>query len=151
MFWDIRKAREKDYQELIELWEASVRVTHDFLAERDLLFYKKRLPEYFDQAFLLALQEDKRIIHGFVGTIDDSIAMLFVHPERMGMGIGTLLLGVAMLELGARKVDVNEQNLRAKKFYEKYGFRVEGRSPVDDEGLPYPLLHMVYQRKRKKR
>ena len=39
-------------------------------------------------------------------------------------------------------MDVNEQNAEARKFYEALGFTVEGRSALDDMGLPYPLLHM---------
>jgi putative acetyltransferase len=37
---------------------------------------------------------------------------------------------------------VNEQNPAAVGFYEALGFTVRGRSPVDGEGRPFPLLHM---------
>jgi hypothetical protein len=33
----------RDYIELIEIWEASVRATHDFLKEEGILFFKSRL------------------------------------------------------------------------------------------------------------
>ena len=36
----------------------------------------------------------------------------------------------------------NEQNEQAVGFYLHMGFKVSGRSPVDDFGKPYPLLHM---------
>ena len=39
-------------------------------------------------------------------------------------------------------MDVNEQNSAARGFYEACGFAVEGRSELDDQGRPYPLLHM---------
>jgi putative acetyltransferase len=39
-------------------------------------------------------------------------------------------------------VDVNEQNVAARGFYEACGFVVEGRSEVDDQERPYPLLHL---------
>ena len=38
--------------------------------------------------------------------------------------------------------DVNEQNVQAVGFYRHMGFVVVGRSPTDDAGRPYPLLHM---------
>jgi len=44
---------------------------------------------------------------------------------------------------GKLLVDVNAQNGGARAFYESLGFRVEGRSPIDREGRPYPLLHLV--------
>ena len=31
---------------------------------------------------------------------------------------------------------------RAKAFYEALGFTIIGRSPVDDAGRPFPVLHM---------
>jgi putative acetyltransferase len=39
-------------------------------------------------------------------------------------------------------VDVNEQNEPARRFYEALGFVAAGRSPLDDNGLPYPILHL---------
>jgi putative acetyltransferase len=43
---------------------------------------------------------------------------------------------------GELTVDVNEQNPAACGFYEALGFVVVGRSPVDDDGRPFRLLHM---------
>ncbi|PSG70607.1 GNAT family N-acetyltransferase, partial [Escherichia coli] len=39
---------------------------------------------------------------------------------------------------------VNEQNEQAVGFYKKVGFKVTGRSEVDDLGKPYPLLNLAY-------
>jgi putative acetyltransferase len=47
-----------------------------------------------------------------------------------------------MLRGGDLTVDVNEQNPAAVGFYEAVGFVVVGRSPLDDAGRPFPLLHM---------
>ncbi|MEN0678671.1 GNAT family N-acetyltransferase, partial [Plesiomonas shigelloides] len=46
-------------------------------------------------------------------------------------------------QLGATKVEVNEQNPLAVGFYEHMGFKVISRSPVDDMGKPFPILHMT--------
>ena len=43
-------------------------------------------------------------------------------------------------------VDVNEQNHGAVGFYRHIGFEVTGRSDLDDQGRPYPLLHLRRQR-----
>ena len=42
----------------------------------------------------------------------------------------------------ARDADADEQNPAACGFYRALGFVVVGRSPVDDDGRPFPLLHM---------
>lgn len=38
---------------------------------------------------------------------------------------------------------MNEQNPQAVGFYLHYGFVQTGRSPLDGEGRPFPLLHMA--------
>lgn len=37
---------------------------------------------------------------------------------------------------------MNEQNPQASGFYRHYGFVITGRSPLDGQGNPFPLLHM---------
>lgn len=53
-----------------------------------------------------------------------------------------MLLDHAARLKGALTVDVNEQNPEAVRFYEALGFELVGRSPVDDAGRPFPILHM---------
>ena len=43
--------------------------------------------------------------------------MLFIHPDEQGKGYGKTLLEFAVNERGFRKVDVNEQNEQAFRFY----------------------------------
>jgi putative acetyltransferase len=77
-----------------------------------------------------------------MGVERDKIEMLFVAPQARGTGIGRQLISYAVNELNARYVDVNEQNPQAVGFYEKMGFEIFGRSELDAQGNPYPLLHM---------
>ena len=66
----------------------------------------------------------------------------FVSPDCFGRGIGSELLTFAVRQRGVTLVDVNEQNPAALKFYRKHGFAVDGRSPLDDQGNPFPILHL---------
>jgi len=132
-----------DYSTLIEIWEASVRATHDFLQEEDIVNLKPLiLEQYFDSVDLICAKDEGGKIHGFCGVLDGNIEMLFISPESRRSGTGTLLTRYAIENLGATKVDVNEQNLQALGFYKHLGFTVVGRSPLDSQGRPYPLLHM---------
>lgn len=138
----ITGARTEDYPRLAALWEGSVRATHDFLREEDIVFFRPLVPAFFPQV-TLACARDERGIAGFVGVADGNIEMLFIDAERRGAGAGRLLLRHAVDALGAARVDVNEQNGQAVGFYERMGFVTVGRSPVDGMGKPFPLLHMV--------
>lgn len=86
---------------------------------------------------------------GFMGFNWPQIEMLFVEPEFFGHGIGKTLLALtqkrAIAEGATLTLDVNEQNPAALAFYKRMGFAVTGRSPVDGQGRPYPLLHMAWQ------
>ncbi|ADP12586.1 hypothetical protein EJP617_29050 [Erwinia sp. Ejp617] len=44
----------------------------------------------------------------------------------------------------ALTTDVNEQNEQAVGFYKQAGFVITGRSPTDNRGRAYPLLHLRY-------
>lgn len=58
------------------------------------------------------------------------------------MTLSAMLLDFAIRELGVTHVDVNEQNTQARGFYEHKGFEVIGRSETDEQGEPFPILHM---------
>lgn len=139
----IENAKKSDHPTLLEIWEASVRATHDFLAEDDLLELKPLILEhYFDAVELNVAKSSESDIVGFCGVSDGNIEMLFISPAARGKGIGLLLAAHAIKMQGATKVDVNEQNEQALGFYKHIGFSVAGRSPLDGQGKPYPLLHM---------
>ncbi|WP_421317905.1 acetyltransferase [Aeromonas veronii] len=133
-----------DYPALIDLWEASVRATHHFLPEAEILALKPLILEhYFDAVTLHCARTEEGRIAGFYGLCDGKIEMLFVAPAVRGSGVGRRLVAHAISQCGATLVDVNEQNEQAVGFYLKMGFTVTGRSPLDCQGKPYPLLHMA--------
>lgn len=59
---------------------------------------------------------------GFMGIQGDKIEMLFLSPECIGQGWGSILIDRAIGFYGATKVDVNEQNDQATRFYLHKGF-----------------------------
>jgi len=132
------------YAQLLNVWENSVRATHDFITEEDIEYFK---PIIIEQAFpavsLKCVKDENDIIVGFLGVHEDKIEMLFILNSVRGTGIGKMLLLHAIEHMGATKVDVNEQNPLALGFYQHLGFRVISRSPLDDMGKPFPILHMT--------
>lgn len=57
-------------------------------------------------------------------------------------GVGSALVRHAKERMGARFVDVNEQNPQAIAFYEKIGFKAFDRGELDGSGAPYPIIKM---------
>lgn len=139
----VEHASPADFDEITAVWEASVRATHHFLKEEDILFFRPLIRnEYLYAVSLFCTRDEQGRIVGFLGTSGDKVEMLFIDPACRGRGIGRVLLHYAVEELGLLKVDVNEQNERAVGFYRHYGFEVVGRSELDGTGKPYPILNM---------
>ena len=132
----------KCYGELIEVWEKSVRATHDFLSEKDIEDIKREIPMYFDAVEMHCTKNTEGRITGFIGTADRKIEMLFVDPEYFGKSLGKTLIKYAMENGDIDEVDVNEQNDKAFKFYLHMGFEVISRDELDSMGNPFPILHM---------
>jgi GNAT superfamily N-acetyltransferase len=53
----------------------------------------------------------------------DFIEHLFVRPEKQGAGLGVTLLGMARENAAELTLWTFQQNLRARRFYERQGFR----------------------------
>lgn len=138
-------ATEQDYDELLRVWEASVRSSHHFLTEDDIQFYKPLIRNEYFPAVTLYIIRDERSKHiaAFMGLSDELIEMLFVDPSQQGKGYGKLLIEYAIREKNIRKVDVNEQNKQALNFYLNRGFEIISRDAIDGQGKPYPILHML--------
>ena len=139
----ISPVRPEDFPRIVEVWEASVRETHRFLTEADIVSFKPLVEQELPGvAELACVRDGAGQAVGFVGVENDKVEALFVHPEWRGRGIGRRLLEHAVRTLVATRVDVNEQNGQAVGFYRRMGFRVEGRSESDGLGKLFPLLHM---------
>jgi putative acetyltransferase len=141
----ITKASSKDFTAIIELWELSVRKTHDFLHEDYMLEIKSLLPSILPSVELYVNKNETGKITGFLGVANKKIEMLFIHPDFSGKGLGRMLTMFAIEKLHMNRVDVNEQNQQAVNFYKHLGFAVIARSDVDGLGKPYPLLMMEYK------
>lgn len=80
---------------------------------------------------------------GVAGVTGDNLDMLFLDPAVIDTGAGKALILYAINVKRISKVDANEQNSKARGFYEHFGFQVASRSETDDQGKAFPLIHMV--------
>ncbi len=139
----IEKYRPEFNQQVIEVWERSVRATHHFLKPADIDLYKSIVQSIDFTVFdvYCAFDRNEKLV-GFLGVADQKLEMLFLAPECIGRGIGKKLMMFALTELEVNQVDVNEGNSEATAFYQKAGFKIYDRTPHDDQGKPYPILKM---------
>lgn len=124
------------------LWEESVRATHDFLQESDIIALRPAVKEGLlavPQFAVIWVDEQPA---GFIGAAEEKVEMLFLHPAQRGHGLGRQLMQYAMSQWHCTQVDVNEQNPQAAGFYEHLGFEIVSRSPLDEQGNPFPILHL---------
>jgi putative acetyltransferase len=133
---------DNDKEEIINVWEKSVLATHHFLDPIDFREIKTLVQKINFNDFEVYCLKQNNQIAGFIGVAKRKIDMLFILPEYTGKGLGRKLTEFALSELNANKVDVNEQNENAVKFYEKLGFKTYERTDKDDQGKDYPLLRM---------
>lgn len=69
----------KDYQGVLNVWEASVRALHHFLKKEDISYFKPLiLNTYLDAFELKGVRDDKNKIIGFIGVADQNLEMLFL-------------------------------------------------------------------------
>lgn len=123
MVYVVSDIHEWEYDQLVQLWEASVRATHHFLNEEDIQYFKPLIRNnYLYDVTLKVARNKENFVIGFLGVAEDNIEMLFIHPDYSGKGAGKALVNYAINKLGSRKVDVNEQNQQAVGFYERLGF-----------------------------
>jgi putative acetyltransferase len=148
----IRRALHTDREILLDVWLRSVQATHPFVSESDIQAMLPQVRDYLASGtteFWVSCDDAGPIV-GFMGMAGSKMESLFLAPEFHRRGAGRQMVQHAQALYGELTVDVNEQNAAAVGFYTACGFVVEGRSELDDQGRPYPLLHMRLAAKKRR-
>ncbi len=140
----IRNSRPDEGESAVEIWRRAVDATHGFLSEADRKAIDEMVSGFLPQVPLwFAVNADDRPL-AFMFIDQGHMEALFVDPAHHGKGIGAALVGHGLSLHPRMTTDVNEQNAQALGFYEKMGFKRTGRSELDGQGRPYPLIHLEY-------
>lgn len=130
-------------EQLLVVWENSVKATHLFLSESEIENIKKYVPQALKEIpHLIIVENGNQIPVGFMGIVEQHLEMLFISHEERGKGLGKELLKYGIEKYSVNDLAVNEQNPLAKGFYEHMGFEIYKRTKCDEQGNPYPLLYM---------
>lgn len=130
-------------EQLLDVWESSVKATHLFLSESEIEDIKRYVPQALGEIpHLIIIENEDQVPAGFMGIVEQHLEMLFISDEERGKGLGKELLKYGLEKYSINDLAVNEQNPLAKGFYEHMGFKVYKRTENDEQGNPYPLLYM---------
>ena len=80
---------------------------------------------------------DDGVVKGFCVAQDGLLRKLFVEPVLQGQGIGGELLDYAVTELGVTQLWALEKNLRAIRFYKRFGFRLTEEKKLEEGTAEY--------------
>lgn len=140
---EINDRNELLIEQLLDVWESSVKATHLFLSENEIEEIKKYVPQALNEIpHLIIIENENQVPIGFMGIAKQHLEMLFISNEERGKGLGKELLKFGIEKYSINDLAVNEQNPLAKGFYEHMGFKVYKRTDNDEQGNPYPLLYM---------
>ncbi|PWL80264.1 GNAT family N-acetyltransferase [Candidatus Gastranaerophilales bacterium] len=140
---DKNRRTQKLIEQLLAVWENSVKATHLFLSENEI----ENIKQYVLQALkeitnlIIVVNKDNDPI-AFMGIEKNKLEMLFISDKERGKGIGSKLIQYGIKKYSINELTVNEQNPKARNFYEHTGFRVYKKTETDEQGNPYPLLYM---------
>ncbi len=144
--WRIAVRSGAETPELLALWVASWRATYaDIAFEARCAWLLDRLAAMEAQGAqtLCLWDESPSCLLGFV-TIDPEsgwLDQLCVHPEHFGAGVAPALLAAARdRSPGLVRLDVNADNDRAVRFYQREGFKTLGPGMPSKSGRPTLIL-----------
>ncbi len=134
---NIRKAKEEDLFRIAEIIVFNYRLKFYPLFQDDKYYFQelqvhKVVAEYKEAIENIWVYDDG-VVKGFIWVEDREVKKLYVEPVLQGNGIGAKLLKMAIDEHNAEYLWALEKNVKAIRFYERYGFHVtEEKIPEDD-------------------
>ncbi|HEY9133564.1 MAG TPA: acetyltransferase [Dyella sp.] len=138
----IRMSTLADGARVLDIWRNAVDATHDFLSAQDRTEIEREVAAFLPSAPLFLAVDDEDRAVGFMLLHEGHMEALFVDADCRGAGVGRALVVHALQLHPGLSVDVNEQNDQAVGFYRRMGFERVGRSVLDGQGRPYPLIHL---------
>lgn len=140
---EVKERTQMLVNQLLQVWEDSVKATHLFLSSEEIENIKKYVPQaILGVSHLVIIENESHQPIAFMGIQNRKLEMLFIKNSERGNGLGKKLLNYGIENYNVNELAVNEQNPKAKEFYEYMGFKVYKRTELDEQGNPYPILYM---------
>lgn len=118
----IRRYEEKDTDSIVAVWRGSSEFAHPFLKKDFLDSEAIALRDvYLKFAETWVTEIDGNIV-GFISLAENEIAGLFLNPHFHRQGLGKAMVDKALSLKGALTVEVFENNVIGREFYDAFGF-----------------------------
>ena len=120
----IRKLQKADINRAADIWLKTNLKAHFFIPEQYWISNYEFVKEMLPQAEVY-VDEDDKMIQGFIGINDEYIEGIFVSDEMQSRGIGKILLDYIKDKKDRLQLKVYQKNVRAMSFYQREGFTIQ--------------------------
>jgi len=142
----IRKHKEQDLEQIINIWHQSSTIAHPFLSASFVEKVKSDMTNiYVPNSDTWVYEIDNSIV-GFISMLDNEIGGLFVLPNNQSKGIGSKLVDFIKKEHSVLEVEVFEKNLIGRAFYDKYGFERIKKYKHEESGNDVLRLNLTVRK-----
>ncbi|WP_101759578.1 GNAT family N-acetyltransferase [Oceanicoccus sp. KOV_DT_Chl] len=119
----IRQYKAADLQPVLDSWEVSTRMAHQFMTDDFIAQERKNVADIYlpNTDTWVAVIDDE--VKGFIALMGNEVGAIFLQPECHGKGIGKALMDKAQSLHGDLEVEVFKENVIGRKFYARYGFK----------------------------
>jgi putative acetyltransferase len=136
----LRRAAQGDMPALARLHRTTVRASLPFVPEVHPLHEAEAwfANELFAKAEVWIAENEAGEPIGYIAFRPDFVEHLFIRPDAQGRGLGVTLLEKARADAVELSLWTFQQNLRARRFYERHGFVIvtETDGADNEEKLP---------------
>ena len=138
----IRKYRDTDVEELLDVWYQSSSIAHPFMEPAFMEQERQNIRKIYIPNTKTWVYTNEDGLDGFIAMMGNEVGAIFVRPERQGQGIGKELMDLVCQFHKEVEVEVFKDNKIGRRFYDKYGFKVI--KELMHEETNRPVLRMKY-------
>ena len=129
----IREFKPEDIDKVMRIWMETSITSHGFIDQNYWMGNFKEVKKMMHDADTF-VSEEKGVIQGFIGLIDDYIGGLFVLKDFQSQGVGKKLADHAKSLHPALSLHVYKKNVRATAFYRREGFAITHQQKDEKTG-----------------
>ena len=129
----VRRAQEKDLEQIMEIWLSGNRQAHRFVPAEYWESHFSMVREQLLDAEVYVYDMDGRVL-GFAGVQGDYLAGIFVDSQFRSEGIGRQFLNRVKEAHPVLTLNVYQKNEGAVKFYQQEGFQAVSDGVDEDTG-----------------